>query len=143
MEPAVRRSPSGALERVRATRLSLRKSEAKVADLVLADPARILESSLAELAALAGVSQPTVMRFCVAIGFSGYQEFKLRLAQSLALGRSATHSVISDRDGLGAVTDKIFEGVVTLSKRRREVGLLCETSSGRDDLAPRAHRRGA
>ena len=55
------------------------------------------------LAALAGVSEPTVMRFCVAIGFSGYQEFKLRLAQSLALGRSATHSVISDRDGLGAV----------------------------------------
>jgi RpiR family transcriptional regulator, carbohydrate utilization regulator len=113
LEPAVRRSPSGALERVRATRLSLRKSEAKVADLVLADPARILELSLAGLAALAGVSQPTVMRFCVAIGFSGYQEFKLRLAQSLALGRSATHSVISDRDGLGAVTDKIFEYTLT------------------------------
>ena len=102
-----------ALERVRATRLSLRKSEGKVADLVLADPARILESSFAGLASLAGVSQPTVMRFCVAIGFSGYQEFKLRLAQSLALGRSATHSVISDRDDLGAVTDKIFEYTMT------------------------------
>jgi RpiR family transcriptional regulator, carbohydrate utilization regulator len=113
LEPAVRRSPSGALERVGATRLSLRKSEAKVADLVLADPARILESSLAELAALAGVSQPTVMRFCVAIGFSGYHEFKLRLAQSLALGRSASHSVISDRDALGAVADKIFEYTLT------------------------------
>ena len=113
LEPPVRRPLSGALERVRATRLSLRKSEAKVADLVLADPARILESSLAELATLAGVSQPTVMRFCVAIGYSGYQEFKLRLAQSLALGRSATHSVISDRDGLGAVTDKIFEYTLT------------------------------
>ena len=34
-------------------------------------------------------------------------------------------------------------GVVTLSKRRREAGLLCGTSSGRDDLAPRGHRRGA
>ena len=33
-------------------------------------------------------------------------------------------------------------GVVTLSKRRREAGLLCGTSSGLDDLAPRAHRRG-
>ena len=39
---------------MREARLSLRKSEAKVADLVLADPARILECSLAELAALAG-----------------------------------------------------------------------------------------
>ena len=68
---------------------------------------------MAELATLAGVSQPTVMRFCVAIGYSGYQEFKLRLARSPALGRSATHSVISDRDGLGAVTDKIFEYTLT------------------------------
>ena len=34
-------------------------------------------------------------------------------------------------------------GVVTLSKRRREAGLPCGTSSGRDDLAPRGHRRGA
>jgi hypothetical protein len=34
-------------------------------------------------------------------------------------------------------------GVVTLSKRRREAALLCGTSSGRDDLAPRGHRRGA
>ena len=73
----------------------------------------ILEFSLAEAAGLAGVSQPTVIRFCVAAGFSGYQEFKLRLAQSLALGQSATHSVISERDELGAVADKIFEYTLT------------------------------
>ena len=36
-----------------------------------------------------------------------------------------------------------FEGAVTLSKRRREAGLVRATSSGRDDLVPRAHRRGA
>ena len=104
---------NSALERTRATRPTLRKSEGKVADLVLSDPARILESSLAGVAELAGVSQPTVIRFCVAAGYSGFQEFRLRLAQSLALGRSATHSVISDRDGLSAVTDKIFEYTLT------------------------------
>ena len=113
LESGPRHSGVSALERVRAVRPSLRKSEAKVADLVLADPARILESSLAEAARLAAVSQPTVIRFCVAAGFSGYQEFKLRLAQSLALGRSATHSVISERDELGAVADKIFEYTLT------------------------------
>jgi hypothetical protein len=37
----------------------------------------------------------------------------------------------------------MLAGVVTLSKRRREAGALCGTSSGRDDLAPRGHRRGA
>ncbi|HSU98521.1 MAG TPA: MurR/RpiR family transcriptional regulator, partial [Roseiarcus sp.] len=61
---------NSALERTRATRPALRKSEAKVADLVLADPARVLDSSLAQVAGLAGVSQPTVIRFCVAVGYS-------------------------------------------------------------------------
>lgn len=91
----------------------LRKSDTKVADLVLADPFRILETSVGEAAKLAGVSQPTVMRFCMAVGFSGYQEFKLRLAQSLALGRAATHSVITGNDTLGGVADKIFEYTLT------------------------------
>ena len=56
-------------------RSTLRRSEDKVADLVLADPARILEFSLAGVAALAGVSQPTVIRFCVA-RYSGFQELR-------------------------------------------------------------------
>ena len=55
------------------------------------------------------------------------------------------------RDEPGAATLQLgslcvaasHRGVVTLSKRRREAGLLCGTSSGRDDLAPRGHRRGA
>jgi len=98
---------------VREARPHLRKSDGKVADLVLADPFRILETSIGEAAKLAGVSQPTVIRFCVAAGFSGYQEFKLRLAQSLALGRTATHSVISNEDTLSAVADKIFEYTIT------------------------------
>ena len=108
-----RRPVTNVLEIVRAALPDLRKSDAKVAGLVLADPFRILETSIAELASLAEVSQPTVIRFCVAVGFSGYQEFKLRLAQGLALGRAATHSVISGRDTLDGVVDKIFEYTLT------------------------------
>ena len=108
-----RRPIKNVLEMVRAAMPDLRKSDSKVAKLILADPFRILETSLAEAARLADVSQPTVIRFCVAVGFTGYQEFKLRLAQSLALGRPATHSVISGTDSLGSVADKIFEYTLT------------------------------
>ena len=108
-----RRPTQNVLEMVRAALPGLRKSDAKVATLVLADPFRILETSVGEAAKRAGVSQPTVIRFCVAVGFSGYQEFKLKLAQSLALGRAATHSVISGSDSLGNVADKIFEYTLT------------------------------
>lgn len=104
-----RRSSSNALEAVRAALPGLRKSDAKVARLVLEQPSWILDATVATLSERAGVSQPTVIRFCTAVGFNGFQEFKLRLAQSLALGRSATHSVISATDSLSGVSDKIFD----------------------------------
>jgi len=104
-----RRPTANALEAVRAALPELRKSDAKVAQLVLDQPAWILDATVATVSERAGVSQPTVIRFCTAVGFNGFQEFKLRLAQSLALGRSATHSVISATDTLDGLSDKIFE----------------------------------
>jgi RpiR family transcriptional regulator, carbohydrate utilization regulator len=107
-QSAGRRS-TNVLETVLAALPTLRKSDAKVARLVLDEPHWFLDATVAETAKRASVSQPTVIRFCTAIGFSGFQEFKLRLAQTLAIGRSATHSVITGTDSLGSVTDKIFE----------------------------------
>jgi len=101
------------LEVVRTTRAELRRSDRKVADQVLADPRRILNATVAETAQLAKVSQPTVIRFCSAIGCSGFQDFKLRLASSLALGTPATHSVLLDTDSLSAVVEKIFDYTMT------------------------------
>jgi DNA-binding MurR/RpiR family transcriptional regulator len=77
------------IEATRAAYDLIRRSERKVADLVLADPRRRLDATLAQAAKLADVSQPTVVRFCIAIGCSGFQELKLRLAHSLALGTPA------------------------------------------------------
>jgi RpiR family carbohydrate utilization transcriptional regulator len=108
--PETTRSAShNILEVVRTLRPDLRKSDRKVADIVLADPASVLNATVAEMAQLAEVSQPTVIRFAVAVGCSGYQEFKLRLAQSLALGLPATHSVLLGTDTPGTVVDKIFD----------------------------------
>src|SRR5882724_2121553 len=107
--PRPRRPSSNALEAVRAALPTLRKSDGKVARLVLDQPTWILDATVATVSGRAGVSQPTVIRFCAAVGFDGFQAFKLRLARSLALGRSATHSVISTTDSLSGVSDKIFE----------------------------------
>lgn len=51
------------LEVVRMLRSELRKSDRKVADVVLADPRRVMNATVAETAAMAAVSQPTVIRF--------------------------------------------------------------------------------
>jgi RpiR family carbohydrate utilization transcriptional regulator len=101
------------IESVRTKRDQLRKSDRKVADVVLADPRRILNATVAETAQLAEVSQPTVIRFATSIGCTGFQDFKLRLAQSLALGTPATHSVLLDTDTVEAVAEKIFDYTMT------------------------------
>lgn len=101
------------LEVIRLKRGDLRKSDRKVAELVLADPKRVINATISEAAEWADVSQPTVIRFCASIGCQGYQDFKLRLAQSLALGVSATHSVIDGNDTPAQVSEKIFDYTIT------------------------------
>ncbi|WP_210528812.1 SIS domain-containing protein [Rubellimicrobium arenae] len=101
------------LEVIRTVLGDLRKSDRRVAEAVMADPQRILGATVAETAELAGVSQPTVIRFCTAIGCDGFQDFKIRLAQSLALGTSASHSAIAEEDSPDEVARKIFDYTMT------------------------------
>ncbi|MFD1129921.1 MurR/RpiR family transcriptional regulator [Paenibacillus provencensis] len=61
---------------------SLTKSEQKVAECVLQNADDLMYYSVTELADYAGVGETTVMRFCRKIGFKGYQDFKLSLAQN-------------------------------------------------------------
>jgi RpiR family carbohydrate utilization transcriptional regulator len=112
-DTSVRNSGQNILELVRQAMPDLRKSERKVADRVLEDPQRVLNATLAEAAGFSDVSEPTVIRFCVAIGCTGYQEFKLRLAHSLALGTTATHSVLSRQDTTDTLVEKIFGYTMT------------------------------
>lgn len=106
-------APRNILEIVRMMRPELRKSDRKVADVVLENPQRILGSTVAETADIAEVSQPTVIRFCTAIGCEGFQDFKIRLAQSLVLGTPATQSAIAIDDTPEEVAAKIFDYTMT------------------------------
>jgi DNA-binding MurR/RpiR family transcriptional regulator len=92
---------------------NLRRSEQKVARVVLADPARTVGLSLNELARRADVSTPTVMRLSTALGFGGYQDFRIALAQSVALGIPVTQSAIARDDDVPTMVRKIFDFAIT------------------------------
>ena len=65
---------------------ALRPAEQLVADAVLSNVQMAVDASNAGIASRAGVSQPTVTRFCRAIGCDGVRDFKLKLARSLVVG---------------------------------------------------------
>lgn len=106
------RQGSPLLARIEASFDELRKSERAVAQFVLAHPNEVLNISIAELAYRVGVSQPTVARFVNALGFTGFKEFKLRLAQSLASGVPYVHRDVGPDDSLDEVAPKVFNRTI-------------------------------
>lgn len=85
------------------------KSERKLIAHVLADPEAVISSPIARLAAMVGVSEPTVNRFCRAMGARGFPDFKLRLAGELARARPGVARDIEPGDSGSQVAAKIFE----------------------------------
>lgn len=60
--------------------------EKKLACLVLENVDFVVNSSIGDLAARAGVSPPTVTRFCRRLGCQGYSDFKVQLAKMPYVG---------------------------------------------------------
>ena len=84
-----------ALKTIQEGYASLSRAGRLVADRVLRDPETVPRASLAELADDCGVSEPTVIRFCRAIGCSGFGDFKVRIAQSVATRFAAVEVSLS------------------------------------------------
>ena len=114
----------------------LSRSERKVAAFVLSDASRVLSMSIARLAQEADVSEPTVNRFCRTFSATGFPDFKLKLAQSLASGPTLTTAMVADTDAIPEIftklTDKAIRSVHDLKSSidvltlERAVDLFCQ-----------------
>ncbi|SFH17930.1 MurR/RpiR family transcriptional regulator [Modicisalibacter xianhensis] len=108
------------LERIRERLDELNRSERKVADVILQDPATATGLSIATLAQAASVSEPTVNRFCRTFNAKGYPDFKIKLAQSLAGGTLYVSRNVERDDDAASYGDKIFSATIAaLDEARR------------------------
>ncbi len=99
---------SAILDRVSAGLAELSKSERLVAKAVLDDPVLSSRENIAELARRAGVSQPTVYRFCRRFGCDGFPDFKQTLATSVDSGDGARRaSGVRSGDSVGDIVRKV------------------------------------
>jgi DNA-binding MurR/RpiR family transcriptional regulator len=95
------------LPKIRSEYNSLPPSEVKVADYVLQNPEEIIYLSVSELATEVDVSDSTIIRFCKDVGFKGYQEFKLFIAQDLVVTIENINEDISENDDFETLSRKI------------------------------------
>jgi RpiR family carbohydrate utilization transcriptional regulator len=85
------------LPRVRAILPSLQPSDARVAEVILDQPEAVIYRSVSELAELAETSTATVVRCAQKLGFKGFHDLKLALAQELSAFRGGVAE--DKRDG--------------------------------------------
>jgi RpiR family carbohydrate utilization transcriptional regulator len=113
------------LERIRACLPSLAPAEQRVARLVLNDPRAFASLPVSELAELAHVSKPTVVRFCRSVGYDGLVDFKLKLAGSVSEGVPFIHRAVDMDDKTGDVMVKVIDNTVAaFLKYRNDAGVL-------------------
>ncbi len=87
----------------------------RVADVILERPQIVMENTISELARACDTSEASIVRFCRALGFTGYPQLKLQLAAELAKesaefggnGDAAYGADISPSDTLAEMVAKI------------------------------------
>lgn len=136
------RGRSGAhtlMERVQHLQHELSPAEQRVATLVIEHPRKVLGEPIAEIARLADVSQPTVIRFCRSLGFSGLADFKLKFAGSLTGTIPVRHSQVRMSDSTHDLSAKVIDNTVSAILKFRDQ--LDVTSIDRAIALLRAARR--
>jgi DNA-binding MurR/RpiR family transcriptional regulator len=111
---AERAAPTDATAvRIRALLPSLQPSMRQVGERVLEDTTATATLTVTELAVASGVSEATVIRFCKALGFTGYPQLRLALAAEAGRAQGADRngrvidSDILPGDDLARVVEKI------------------------------------
>jgi RpiR family carbohydrate utilization transcriptional regulator len=127
------------LASLRTRHAELRPAERRVADVVLQRADAVIYMTLADLARESKVSEPTVIRFSRSVGCDGFQEFKIRLAQSLATSYAYADLDITPEEGTEAYAGKVFKATVetlaavhqALDMRALEAAVAAVAGAGR------------
>ena len=126
---------SNLLSELSAALPGLNKSETKVARAILEDPEAATRSSIAVLAVAAGVSEPSVNRFCKKFDATGFPDFKLRLARSLVSGVRYISRAVEMDDDIDTYPKKLFDNTITALMLARDRLPLADIERAVDYLA--------
>ena len=98
-------------------------SEKKLADYILSAQDSISRMSISELASACAVADATVSRFCRRLGYKGYPDFKIAIANA-SVGRLEDNPLsgeITQEDDLETISRKLLNASVTAMDQTREV----------------------
>lgn len=127
------------ISHMRALEGTFPKREQLVAIFILKNLENISFLSQYEIAAAANVSVATVNRFCTTVGCEGFRDFKIRLAQSVAVSLQYLGGPSGDQSESGQLVTQVFSTLVdNLALARTQLdGEVLEKAT---DVLANAHR---
>ena len=129
-KPATTADSGDILPRLESMMDSMTRSEVMIAKRILAAPNDFVRASVRSAAADLGISEPTILRFCRAVGCDGFKDLKFRLIQELALSQAMTDQSERATRAAGAAGpaasgkdrngDRVFDTIVEALTRTRD-----------------------
>jgi glucokinase len=80
----------------------------------------VLNDPIVDIARNAGVSQPTVVRFCRSLGYAGLSDFKLKLASGLTGTIPVSHTLVRRTDSALELGAKVLDNTASALLRVRD-----------------------
>jgi len=117
---------------------SLTPSERRVGDAVARDPQAVAFGTVAELAARAGTSGPTVVRFAAKLGFSGFGELQAGVQAEIADALRPAAARIRERPA-GSVLERALDADLD-NVRATFAAIAPDDFAAATDLVARANR---
>lgn len=99
---------SEVIRKIKTTYSQFRNSEKRIADFVLEDPNQIIYASISKVAKQCNISEASVLRFCKAMGYNGFQDFKISLSLSLSSPSTQIHEDVSFSDPTVEMINKVM-----------------------------------
>ncbi|MGM0826900.1 MAG: MurR/RpiR family transcriptional regulator [Bacillota bacterium] len=96
------------LPRIRSHYSQFSEKEKMIAEFIIANPEKIIHSTISGVAEELNVADATVFRFCKRLGFKGYQAMKISLASDLVTPIKDIHETINEEDSEGVIAQKVF-----------------------------------
>ena len=102
--------------RIADRRRAMPTAMSKIADVVTEHPAAPVELTITELADRAGTSPATVTRFCRALGFDGYTQFRVGVASEIGRGdaHESWHADMGEEFGSEDEPSKVLQTLLAL-----------------------------
>ena len=99
----------------------LTKQEKRAVDFISANREKIIHLSITGLALQSDVSESTITRLCVKLGYPGFQAMKINIAQEAVNSQAKIHEELTGDDSTEQVLEKVFESSVQAIQMTKSV----------------------